>query len=118
MKTILRAATAAVAAFQTAVRSAPVRQVQPPQAPPLAERKALEEDIRIQMHLLLICVAPDVSHRLRSRIQLADLEGLWYLRSELVAAIAGVRGEAHARSRVAGLDGWFRRGGSFLGAAG
>lgn len=118
MKPVLHAAAAAVATIRTAVRRAPPRPAEMPANRSLAGRKTLEDDLRIQMHLLLICVAPDASQRLRRRIQRADLEGLWYLRSELVAAIARVRGEAHARSQVAGLDGWFRRGGSFLGAAG
>lgn len=118
MKPVLRAAAAVVATMRTAVRRAPPPLAEVPQEGALAGRKALEDDVRIQMHLLLICVAPDASHKLRRRIQLADLEGLWYLRSELVAAIARVRGEAHARSQVAGLDGWFRRGGAFLGVAG
>lgn len=118
MKTVLRAAATAVASIQTAVRSVPVRPAPAAEVTSLAGRLALEDDIRIQMHLLLICVPPDDSHRLRRRIQLADLESLWYLRSELVAAIARVRGEVQARTRVAGLDTWFRRGGSFLHVAG
>ena len=118
MKTVLRAAASAVASLQTAVRSVPARLGPTAEAMSLAGRKSLEDDIRIQMELLLICVPPDDSMRLRRRIELADLEGLWYLRSELVAAIAGVRGEAHARTRVAGLDSWFKRGGTFLRVAG
>ncbi|HEY1228433.1 MAG TPA: hypothetical protein VGF26_14045 [Ramlibacter sp.] len=118
MRTVLRAAASAVASLQSAVRGAPVRLAPPAGATSLAGRKVLEADIRIQMQLLLICVPPDDSMRLRRRIELADLEGLWYLRSELVAAIAGVRGEAHARTRVAGLDSWFKRGGTFLRVAG
>ena len=114
MRTVLRAAASAVASLQSAVRGAPARLAPPAGATSLAGRKALEDDIRIQMQLLLICVPPDDSQRLRRRIELADLDGLWYLRSELVAAIAGARGEAHARSRVAGLDSWFKRGGTFL----
>ncbi|WP_427911355.1 hypothetical protein ACPWT1_11685 [Ramlibacter sp. MMS24-I3-19] len=113
MKTVLRAAATAVASIQSAVRSAPTPAT-PAQVTTLADRLVLEDDIRIQMHLLLICVPPDDSHRLRRRIQRADLGGLWYLRSELVGLIAGVRGEVHARAKVAALDSWFRRGGSFL----
>ena len=108
MKTVLRAAATAVASLHTAVRGVPNR-VPTAADMPLPARMALEDDIRIQMHLLLICVPPEDSHRLRCRIQGADLEGLWYLRSELLAAVAGVRGEAQARAQVTGLDGWFRR---------
>lgn len=118
MKTVLRAAATAVASLHTAVRGVPNRAVPAAADMPLSARRTLEDDIRIQMHLLLICVPPDDSQRLRRRIQLADLEGLWYLRSELVAAVAGVRGEAQARAQVAGLDGWFRRGGASLRLAG
>lgn len=114
MKTVLRAAASAVASIQTAVRSMPGRSQPAADGRSIVVRKGLEDEIRMQMHLLLICVSPDTSHRLLRRIQLADLEGLWYLRSDLVATLAAVRGEAQARAQVATLDARFKRGGAFL----
>lgn len=118
MRTVLRAAAAAVASIQAVVRGAPGRAAPAAQVQSLARRKALEDDIRMRMHLLLICVSAEASHGLRCRIQSADLQSLWYLRSELVATLAAVRGEAQARAQVAGLDRRFRHGGAFLRLAG
>lgn len=114
MKTVLRAAATAVASIQTAVRSVPGRTAPAPEGRSVVARKGLEDEIRMQMHLLLVCVPPESSHRLRRRIHLADLEGLWYLRADLVSTLAAVRGEAQARSQVAMLDARFTRGGAFL----
>lgn len=114
MKTVLRAVATAVASIQTAVRTAPRRTAPALDGRSVVARKSLEDEIRMQMRLLLICVSPERSHRLVRRIQLADLEGLWYLRSDVLATIAAVRGEAQARSQVALLDARFKRGGPFL----
>lgn len=115
MKTVLRAAATAVASIQTAmVRGMPGRTAAAPDGRSIVARKGLEDEIRMQMHLLLMSVSPELSHRLLRRIQLADLEGLWYLRSDLVAALASARGEAQARAQVATLDARFKRGGAFL----
>lgn len=37
-----------------------------------------------------------------------DVQGLWYLRGELMAALSGMHGEAGARERVAKLNTMFR----------
>lgn len=114
MNTVLRAVATVMASIQTAVRSKPASTAPKTDGRSVGARKGLEDEIRMQMHLLLVCVPPAVSCRLLRRIQLADLEGLWYLRSDLVATLASARGEAHARAQVATLDARFKRGGAFL----
>ena len=67
------------------------------------------EDIREAM---LAALGPDASRRcpqITRRVRYAgDLEGLWYLRGELMAALAGLQDERHARDTLDRLTSMFQ----------
>jgi hypothetical protein len=59
------------------------------------------EDIRTSMLELLGHNGPARFPQLARRIRYAgELQGLWYLRGDLMAALASMRGEAFARERL------------------
>jgi hypothetical protein len=67
------------------------------------------EDIRESMLALLGDAGhqrfPQVTRRIRYAV---DIQALWYLRGDLMAALAALQGEAAARKRVQGITAMFR----------
>lgn len=78
---------------------------------PAAEPSARVEDIRKSM-LALLEQSPDGSNSaIERRVLFAqDLDGLWYLRPDLMTAIAAARGESVARSCLAEITRMFDAG--------
>ena len=76
-----------------------------PEVPEPAQR----ERLRVTMLAMLGesgCEShPDVARHLRFA---PDIHGLWYARSELMAALASMRGEAQARQEMAHLTAQFQ----------
>lgn len=67
------------------------------------------EDIRQAMLDMLGDTGPRQFPQLTRRVRYAsDVQALWYLRGELMAALASMHGEAGARDRVARLNAMFR----------
>ena len=67
------------------------------------------EDIRESMLELLGEGGPKDFPQITRRIRYAnDIQALWYLRGDLMAALAAMHGEASARARVASVTGMFR----------
>lgn len=79
--------------------------------PPVSESTLANrtEDIREAM---LGCLGEEGARQftqINRRIRYAtDLQGLWYLRSELMAALASMHGEVQARHRIGELTALFR----------
>jgi hypothetical protein len=66
------------------------------------------ETVRRALHGLLHDVPASASPRLHRSLRLAsEVSDLWHLRAGVMQAIAGQRGEAEARGRVAALDALF-----------
>lgn len=67
------------------------------------------ERVRAQMLQLLSRHEGATFYRVAERIRYADeMESLWYLRQDLMAALSAVHGEAVARQRVAPLNALFK----------
>lgn len=67
------------------------------------------EDIREAMLTLLGAGAPQKFPQITRRIRYAnDIQALWYLRGDLMAAIAVDHGEMTARDKVAGITAQFQ----------
>ena len=67
------------------------------------------EDIREAMLALLGNDGPKRYPQVMRRIRYAsDIQALWYLRGDLMAALAALYGEAEARRRVQGITDMFR----------
>ncbi|HZY18622.1 MAG TPA: hypothetical protein VFE82_09075 [Ramlibacter sp.] len=67
------------------------------------------EDIREKMLDLLGDFGPAKFPHVTRRIRYAgDLQGLWYLRGDLMAALAAMHGEAVARERIQAITKMFR----------
>jgi hypothetical protein len=67
------------------------------------------EDIRESMLNLLADCGPGQFPHVTRRIRYAlDLQGLWYLRGDLMAALASRHGEAAARERIQSVTDMFR----------
>ncbi|MES2939444.1 MAG: hypothetical protein V4864_17280 [Pseudomonadota bacterium] len=67
------------------------------------------EDIREAMLALLGDDGPKRFASITRRIRYAnDIQGLWYLRGDLMAALATLHGEAEARKRVQGITEMFQ----------
>ena len=80
--------------------------------PPLPSDSVLEEgteDIRESMLVALGDVGsrhfPQVTRRIRYA---GDVQALWYLRGDLMAALASMHGEVPARQKIASITGQFR----------
>lgn len=72
------------------------------------ERLGLE---RVRASMLGMLAKHEGAHfyRVAERIRYADeMEGLWYLRQDLLAALSAVHGEAAARDEVAPLNALFK----------
>jgi hypothetical protein len=66
------------------------------------------EDIRAQMQQLAESVAGERSEQVMRRIRYAsDVEALWFIRSELMALLAGSRGEAAALEAIDAISDMF-----------
>jgi hypothetical protein len=69
---------------------------------------ALEESVEDIREVMLEAIGPTGATRhlpLTRRIRYAqDLQALWYLRGDLMAALASVHGEAHAREIMLGIS--------------
>ena len=67
------------------------------------------EDIREAMLQLLGEAGPQRFPQVTRRIRYAgDVQGLWYLRGDLMAAVSSMHGEATARSQVLGITRMFQ----------
>ena len=80
----------------------------PAALPAERERLGLE---RVRSHMLQMLSGHEGAdfHRLAERVRYADeLESLWYLRQDLLAALSTVHGEAAAARKVAPLKALFR----------
>ena len=67
------------------------------------------EDIREAMLELLGEPGAQAVRAVTRRVRYAnDIQALWYLRGDLLAALASVDGEAAAREKVAGITDMFR----------
>ncbi len=67
------------------------------------------EDIREAMLTLLGDSAPKDFPHITRRIRYAsDIHALWYLRGDLMAALAAMHGESNARHQVAAITAQFR----------
>jgi hypothetical protein len=81
----------------------------PPTEPPstLIEQVSVD-DIRHRMHALADSVGGERSQQVVRRIRYAsDVEALWFIRSELMALLAGVMGEAAALEEVDAISDMF-----------
>ena len=67
------------------------------------------EDIRESMLMMLGDTGPKHFPQVTRRIRYAnDIHALWYLRGDLMAALAAMHGEAAARKQVASVTDMFR----------
>jgi len=67
------------------------------------------EDIRESMLALLGEAGPKHFPQITRRIRYAnDVQALWYLRGDLMAALAAIHGEASARQRIASVTEMFQ----------
>lgn len=67
------------------------------------------EDIRECMLELLGDTGPNDYPRITRRIRYAgDIQGLWYLRGDLMGALAAMHGEVVARERILAITGLFQ----------
>lgn len=67
------------------------------------------EDIRESMLAVLGEAGPKQFPQITRRIRYAnDIQALWYLRGDLMAALANLHGEAIAREKVASITAQFR----------
>lgn len=67
------------------------------------------EDIRESMLALLGEAGPKHFPQITRRIRYAnDIQALWYLRGDLMAALAAMHGEVAARKRIASVTDMFR----------
>lgn len=72
------------------------------------ELKGMER-IRTAMLRLLAAHEGAVFYRVAERVRYADeMESLWYLRQDLLAALSAVRGEAAARREMAAVNALFK----------
>jgi hypothetical protein len=79
-----------------------------PPAPPPAEPLEGVETIRTRMIAMASTVPGERSASLALRVRYAaDVQALWFMRSELMAMLARTYGEAVARDRVASLSDLF-----------
>jgi hypothetical protein len=80
--------------------------------PPAPSESTLEsgtEDIRESMLVVLGDAGPKHFPQITRRIRYAnDIQALWYLRGDLMAALAAVHGEMAAREKVASVTAQFR----------
>jgi hypothetical protein len=67
------------------------------------------EDIRESMLLVLGEAGPAQFPNVTRRIRYAnDVQALWYLRGDLMAALAAIHGEVTAREKISSLTGQFQ----------
>lgn len=67
------------------------------------------EDIRESMLLVLGDAGPKHFPQLTRRVRYAnDIQALWYLRGDLMGALAAVHGEAAARQKIASITAMFQ----------
>ncbi len=80
--------------------------------PPRPSESILEsgtEDIRESMLSLLGEAGPKQFPQVTRRIRYAnDIQGLWYLRGDLMGALASIHGEAAAREKMASITAMFQ----------
>lgn len=73
--------------------------------------KALDDSIEAIQESMLEALGPTGPRNfpsLNRRIQFAaDVQALWYLRGDLMAALANSRGEAHARTKIREISAQF-----------
>lgn len=80
-----------------------------PVAPSDSVMESTTEDIREAMLGLLGDTGTRQFANVTRRIRYAnDIQGLWYLRGDLMAALAALEGEAEARQRVQGITRMFQ----------
>jgi hypothetical protein len=67
------------------------------------------EDVRESMLLVLGEAGPKQFPQVTRRIRYAvDIQALWYLRGDLMAALAAMHGEMAAREKIASITGQFQ----------
>jgi hypothetical protein len=81
----------------------------PPNEPPSTEiQRVSVDDVRRRMHELAISVSGERAQQVVRRIRYAsDVEALWFIRSELMALLAGELGEAAALEEVDAISDMF-----------
>jgi hypothetical protein len=73
------------------------------------ESAAGVEDVRDAMLAMLAEIGEDPAPQLTRRMRYAsDIQSLWYLRGDLMAALANVIGEVAAREKITSLTDMFR----------
>lgn len=78
-------------------------------ASPEATQPLQLEELRVAMLATLGEAGCDHHTRVARKLRYADdVQGLWYARSELMAALAAMHGEAHARREIERLSALFR----------
>ena len=76
---------------------------------PLPPSDSILEDIRESMLATLGTAGPQQFPHVTRRIRYAnDVHALWYLRGDLMAALAAMHGEAEARRRIASVTAMFQ----------
>jgi hypothetical protein len=73
-------------------------------AAPAPRAVATTDEVRQEMLDLVATCPPDAGASLQRRLRFADAQGLWFMRSELMALLARTRGEVAAREAVTGLS--------------
>jgi hypothetical protein len=80
-----------------------------PVAPSESILESGTEDIRESMLLVLGEAGPKHFPQVTRRIRYAnDIQALWYLRGDLMAALAAMHGEAAAREKIASITAQFQ----------
>jgi hypothetical protein len=80
-----------------------------PAAPSESTLESGTEDIRESMLSVLGSVGPKHFPQITRRIRYAnDIQALWYLRGDLMAALASMHGEVIAREKVASITAQFQ----------
>jgi hypothetical protein len=80
-----------------------------PVAPSESMLETGTEDIRESMLVVLGETGPKQFPQITRRIRYAnDIQALWYLRGDLMAALAAMHGEVAARAKIASLTDMFR----------
>jgi hypothetical protein len=80
----------------------------PPEPPSTVIQQVSVDDIRGRMHALAESVGGERSQQVVRRIRYAsDVESLWFIRSELMALLAGMLGEVAALEEVDAISDMF-----------
>lgn len=94
--------------FKHSIRSSIYGLLGNPVAPSESMLETSTEDIRESMLALLGDSGPNQFPQVTRRIRYAnDIQGLWYLRGDLMAALAAIHGEAAARQKIQSISQMF-----------